>query len=424
MRLLNRSLQYLAVSILVVVGIWSVIFYFGFRDEVYDIVDDNLEDQLELLDARVKEDLSLLESTSFEDGMFSISPITYEEALVYQEEVFRNTLMPLPFSNDLEQVRMLTEAYQVNGQFYKYQVVSSTVEEDDLVESMFWFIIWLYIALILTIVLINNWALKKLWSPFYNILKDLKNFRVEQSAELTDINSTTTEFKELKRVADELIARTRQSYINQKHFTENAAHELQTPIAVINGKLELLLEKAELNEQDATTVGEILEITSRLNQLNKSLLLLSRIDNNQFVENERISLNTMIHRLMENLEDLSSYKHVTIQIEEDDSSLFVEANPYLTEVLFQNLLVNAINHNKPDGSVNISVEEKSIKICNTSKEDQLDSENLFKRFSKSPGAKRGNGLGLAIVKAICNLYEYKIRYSFNEGIHCFDVKIE
>jgi signal transduction histidine kinase len=421
MRLLNRSLQYLAVSILVVVGIWSVIFYFGFRDEVYDIVDDNLEDQLELLDSRVKEDPSLLESTSFEDGMFSISPITYEEALVYQEEVFRNTLMPLPFSNDLEQVRMLTEAYQVNGQYYKYQVVSSTVEEDDLVESMFWFIIWLYIALILTIVLINNWALKNLWSPFYTVLKDLKDYRVEQSSGLTDIQSSTTEFQELKRVADELIERTRKSYINQKHFTENAAHELQTPIAVITSKLELLLEKAELSEQDAATVGEILDITSRLNQLNKSLLLLSRIDNNQFVENERISIGDMIRSLMENLEDLTSYKQISIQIDEDDAPLYVEANPYLTEVMLQNLLVNAINHNKPGGNVNISIGYNSFRICNSSTEDRLDREKLFKRFSKNPGSKHGNGLGLAIIKAICDLYDYQINYSFNNGIHCFEV---
>lgn len=424
MRLLNRSLQYLAVSILVVVGIWSVIFYFGFRDEVYDIVDDNLEDQLELLDARVKEDPSLLESTSFEDGMFSISPITYEEALVYQEEVFRNTLMPLPFSNDLEQVRMLTESYQVNGQYYKYQVVSSTVEEDDLVESMFWFIVWLYIALILTIVLINNWALKNLWSPFYNILKDLKDFRVEQSSGLTDIQSSTTEFQELKRVADELIERTRKSYINQKHFTENAAHELQTPIAVITSKLELLLEKAELNEQDAATVGEILEITSRLNQLNKSLLLLSRIDNNQFVENERISVSDMIRRLIENLEDLTSYKQISIQIDEDEAPLFVEANPYLTEVLLQNLLVNAINHNKTNGSVKITIGYNSLKVCNSSTENKLDRDKLFKRFSKNPGSKHGNGLGLAIIKAICELYDYQISYSFNDGIHCFEVAVQ
>ncbi|MEX0724182.1 MAG: HAMP domain-containing sensor histidine kinase [Gracilimonas sp.] len=419
MKLLNRSLQYLSVTILVVVGIWSVIFYFDFRDEVYDIVDEGLEDQLELLNEHVREDPSLLETTTFENGMFSISPITYEEALIYQEEVFEDALMPLPYDNDLEQVRMLSEAYLVDGEYYKYQVISSTVEEDDLIESLFWFIVWLYIALILTIILVNNWALKNLWSPFYKVLDELKQFRLGESKSLSPVTSHTTEFRELKQVADDLVERTTQAYIYQKQFTENASHELQTPIAIIRSKLELLLEKATLSDDDAETVGEVLDITSRLNQLNRSLLLLSRIDNKQFVENDHISVNDLVRQIMDDLEEIRSYKDVSIRIKENDS-LTIFADPHLGKILFQNLLTNVIDHNKPGGSAEIKISNNGFKICNTSDADALDKEQLFRRFSKKQETTTGNGLGLAIVKAICDHYGFEIDYSHDE-MHCFQI---
>ncbi|MEX1121201.1 MAG: HAMP domain-containing sensor histidine kinase [Balneolales bacterium] len=419
MKLLNRSLQYLSVTILVVVGIWSVIFYFDFRDEVYDIVDESLEDQLELLNARVREDPSLLETTTFEIGMFSISPITYEEALIYQEEVFEDALMPLPYDNDLEQVRMLSEAYQVDGEYYKYQAISSTVEEDDLIESLFEFIVWLYIALILTVVLVNNWALKSLWSPFYQVLENLKQFRLEHNTKLVNVSSNTTEFRELKNVADDLINRTTQTFIHQKQFTENASHELQTPIAIIRSKLELLLEKATLSNDDAETVGEVLDITSRLTQLNKSLLLLSRIDNKQFIETEHISVNDLIHQIIDELAEISSYKGVSINFREDvPSSIY--ADPYLAKILFQNLLTNAIHHAKSRGKVDIEVSKNGFKVCNTSTADALDEEQLFKRFSKKQETASGNGLGLAIVQAICDFYDFEINYSYDD-LHCFQI---
>lgn len=422
MKLLNQSLQYLALTILVVVGIWSVIFYIDFRDEVYDIVDDSLEDQLDLLNARVREDPTLLQETTFQNGMFSISPITEEEALIYQEEVFSDELMPLPYDNDLEQVRMLSEAYLVDGEYYKYQVISSTVEEDDLIESLFLFIIWLYIALIVTIILVNNWALKKLWSPFYQIIRDLKQFRLEKNMRLSDVSTRTKEFQELKKVADELVDRTTQTFVNQKQFIENASHELQTPIAIIRTKLELLLEKTTLSTEDAETIGEVLDVTSRVNQLNKSLLLLSKIDNNQFVENENLSVNDLIHQIINELDEISTYKDVSVNLS-DNATLSIYADPYLAKILFQNLFKNAIDHNKPGGEVTIEIAKNGFKICNTSLGDALNDKWIFERFSKKQVSANGNGLGLAIVKTICDHYHFDIRYSYDEQ-HCFHISFK
>ena len=420
MKLLNHSLQYLSIFILIVITLWSGIFYIDFRDEVYDIVDDGLEDQLKLLNARVRENPALLQATSFETGMFSITPISYEEALVYQEEVFSNTLMPLPYDNDLEQVRMLSEAYLVGDQYYKYQVISSTVEEDDLVESLVVFIIWLYASLMLTVFLVNNWALKTLWAPFYQVLRELKQFRVEKQKPLSDISSRAEEFQELKNVADELTKRAARTFIQQKQFIENASHELQTPIAIIQSKLELLLENASMNNEDAAVVGEVLEISSRLNQLNKSLLLLSKIDNKQFSKDEPVSVNTIMKHITESFEEICTYKSVSVQLSEPEPCS-VHADTYLIEILLRNLLQNAVRHNKEGGFVKLHITANELKICNTSEAGALDQSRLFKRFSGNKATGPGTGLGLAIAYAVCEMYGYTLRYSYESPKHCFKI---
>jgi signal transduction histidine kinase len=422
MKLLNRSLQYLALFILIVVGAWSVIFYLNFRGEIYEVVDDSLEDQVELLDDRVRADSTLLSTTSFENSLFSITPISREEVDLYRSEVFKDTLMTLPYDNDLKQVRLLTEAFYVNGEFYKYQAISSTVEEDDLIESLFWFIVWLYAALILTVILVNNWALKALWSPFYTLLDQLKKFRVNQDSELPELSTKTTEFKELKKAADELIERTVAAYSSQKQFTENAAHELQTPIAIIRSKLELLLEQSTLSNNDAEKVGEVLEIATRLTHLNKSLLLLSKIENDQFIESERISVSDLVKRQIRDMEDVSMFRDVTVDLNEE-TGLFINVNAHLAEILFRNLLVNAINHNKRKGEVKIEIFRDGITICNTSENAELNKQVIFKRFSKNKVTKKGTGLGLAIVKAICDLYGFDVNYTYR-GMHCFTVWVK
>jgi signal transduction histidine kinase len=420
MKLLNRSLKYLSLFILIVVGIWSVIFYLNFRENVYEIVDESLEDQLELLGDQVREDSSLLNNTTFENQLFSITPIGMDEVILYSDEVYKDTLMTLPYDNDLKNVRLITEAYQVNGEFYKFQAVSSTVEEEDLIESLFWFIVWLYVALILTVVFVNNWALKRLWSPFYHLLNSLKQFRVDEDSSLPEIKTGTTEFRELKQAADELIERTIRTYANQKQFTENAAHELQTPIAIITSKLELLIERATLSAEDAEKIAEVLDITSQLKQLNKSLLLLSRIDNKQYESCETISVNDLIKSLIKNLEDVTLFKDVNINLKEDGNS-HIYVNTHLAKILFRNLLVNAINHNKSDGKVVVTITDGSIKICNTSTLPELDKDHLYERFSKNRQTQKGTGLGLAIVHAICDLYDFNLHYSYN-GLHCFTIK--
>ena len=315
---------------------------------------------------------------------------------------------------------MLTTNFQYEGKNYELKLISSMVEADDQIENLLWSIFWLYLILVVAIIVINNLVLRKLWRPFYRLLHQLKTYRVEKGDKFPDIKTKTKEFVELKNAINTLINHTLEAFANQKQFTENAAHELQTPLAIATNKLELLLEKGDLGDGNAASIAEVLQIIERLTQLNKSLLLLSKIENKQFFKNQSLSINQIVHQSIEDLEEFATFKNVEVSLEELDA-IEVEIDAMLANILISNLIKNAIFHNKPDGKVSISIEEETISICNTSTSGRLDEQRIFKRFYKKDADQQHTGLGLAIVKAICKLYNYSLSYHFDNQ-HCFEVR--
>ncbi|MBC9794451.1 sensor histidine kinase [Sinomicrobium weinanense] len=419
MKLLNQSLKYLSVFILVIISAWSVIFYINMLDEIYDSIDDGLDNYKLLILKKAEKDPAILHKTGFDESNYAIIPIDKEEALRIRD-TYKDTLLYMPYEDDKEPVRMLTSAFEHKGDYYKLEVMSSMVEEDDLMEDLFWSIVWLYVALIVSVLIINNLVLRKLWRPFYQLLDHLKAFRINKAFPLPEIQTGTKEFKELKRTCDMLIKHTMEAYSNQKQFTENAAHELQTPLAIISNKLELLLEKNSMESADAEVVSETLQIVSTLTQLNRSLLLLSKIENKQFFDNKEISVNHLVHQVVENLGDFARFKEVDINIEEKGQAS-LSMDDTLANILISNLVKNAVFHNLKGGYVNIEVRENKLVVRNSSPHGKMEEKDLFKRFFRKNQSQQSTGLGLAIVKAICRLYGFSITYSYREE-HCFTVE--
>lgn len=422
MKLLNQSLKYLSVALLIVIGVWAVIFYINMLDEVYDSIDDGLENNKLLIIERAKEDSLLLHKTAFNESNYSIQSISKQEALLARD-IYKDTLMYMENEQDLEPVRILSSAFESNGKFYELKVISSMVEEDDLIEDLFWALVWLYVCLLVTIIIINNLLLQRIWKPFYKILDQLKTFRVGKSEVFQPVDTNVTEFKELNTAATELISHATETYNNQKSFTENAAHELQTPLAISINKLELLAEKNDLTESQTDTIGQVIGILERLTRLNKSLLLLSKIENKQFLSDRRIPINLITKQITEDFQDFAAYKELKIVLNEE-ANLEVEINSDLANILITNLIKNAIIHNVPNGIVQINITQGSISICNTSQSPQLDPHKIFNRFHKEVSDRNSTGLGLAIVKAITNLYGYTISYSYKDNQHCMLVNFE
>ena len=420
MNLLNQSLKYLSVSIFLIVSIWSAIFYFNMLDEIHDSIDDGLDNYKLLIIKRAENDPSILQKTDFEEGNFTLHQIAESEALGMRD-YFTDTLLYMQNEEDLEPVRMLTSAFKHGEDYYRLTVFNSTVEEDDLIEDLLYSIIWLYIILVFSIILINNVVLKRLWRPFYSLLNELKSYRIDKETSLPEVTGETKEFKELEVAVNALIIRAKETYYNQKKFTENASHELQTPLAIISTKLELMLEKESLDPANAENVGQILQTIQRLTRLNKSLLLLSKIENRQFNEPVSVDFSKLVDQSIKDLEDFADFREVEIFVDNSEA-LTYQMDESLASILISNLLRNAIFHNVPGGKIQVILSENSFRVCNDGKEEALDSTKIFDRFQKETTSNSSTGLGLAIVQAICKLYGFEVNYSF-DGMHCFEVKL-
>lgn len=421
MKLLNQSLIYLSIPLFIIISVWAVLFYFSMFYEIYDSIDDGLDNYKLLIIQKSKRDPSILNKETFDESNYSIREIPHPEALNIKD-LYKDTLMYMMNEDDLEPVRILTTAFQHQDRYYELKVISSMVEEDDQIRNLFWSTLWLYFLLILCITLLNHVLLHKLWQPFYNLLEQFKNFRIDQGDMLPAMETKTQEFLELKNAADLLIAHSLETYQNQKQFIENAAHELQTPLAVITPKLELLLEENRLGDADAETVGQVMETITRLKQFNKSLLFLSKIENKQFFNNQPLSLNQVIRQVASELEDFRQFKKITLAIEETEQ-VEINMDLQLAYILVSNLMKNAIFHNTKNGQVHLKIGPDSLTVSNTSKNGELDNQKIFERFYQPKTThKRGStGLGLPIVQAICNLYHFTISYSYSNQ-HSFTLR--
>lgn len=418
MKLLNRSLFFTSLSVLAILSVWAVVFYFNMIDEVYDSIDDGLDNHKLLIMQKAAENDAILSKNSFGESNYAITPINRQRAL-QMRDLHKDTMMFMQFEGDMEPVRILTTAFEQNGRYYQLQVISSMVEEDDLIETLFWAIVWLYVVLIVSIVVVNNLLLRRIWKPFYVVLEQLNSFRLEHKQVPPAVASRTDEFIELKTAADRLIAQSIKTYSKQKEFMENAAHELQTPLAVMTNKIELLLEAEELNQQQAQALEEVLQQIGQLKQMNASLMLLTKIENHQVDRSSQVAMDELAQRCISDLEDMATFRQITIHYE-GQANTTISMDAALARILVVNLLKNAIHHSSPESTVELSLQQQVLEVRNPSQGAALDPK-VFERFFKGSAQRSNTGLGLSIVKAICDLYTFQLSYSHRENTHCFKI---
>lgn len=425
MKLINKSLIYLSAALLLIVGVWATVFYVNLIEEIKESVDEGLDNYKRQIVYKASKDPSLLRKENFDESFFAIHKISKSQALQIHDH-YRDVKLYMQDDDDekpeLEPVRMLSTAFALNGSYYKLEIINSMVEENDLIEEFFQQAVWLYAVLLISIIGINSIVLRRLWKPFYSFLDQLKNFRLGRHDSLPTITTNTKEFTDLHEAVSVLLTHTIATFNQQKQFIGNASHELQTPLAIITNKLELLIENDDLKVVQAEEMAKIMNIVQRLVRLNKSLLLLSKIENKQFLDNKTVVLNTVIAENVEDLEAIAEFKAVEIQVD-NQQELMTEMDPAMANVMVSNLLRNALFYNVSDGKIKVELTTDSIRIKNTSNQLPLDADRIFTRFYKSDTNQASSGLGLAIVKAICELYQFKITYQFDNGLHEFVVTV-
>lgn len=412
MKLLNHTLSYLATILFVVITGWSALLYYSLLDEIYDSLDDGLGNYKLLIMQRAAADSSILERSNFEEHNYAIKPIAGPKVFRVTDS-YSDTAMFMVNEQDFEPVRMLKTVFRHNGNYYELRVINSMIETDDLVEDLLVSIFWLYLGLIGSILVLNNFLLKKTWRPFYQLVQQLKNFRLEKQNQIRYEDTNVEEFQVLHDAVSKLIKNSTDTYQSQKQFIENASHELQTPLAISLNKLELLLEESNLTEEQLRLLAGAVNNLERMKRLNKSLLLLSKIENRQFITEVEVNINQVTKDLLDDFSDQAEYKGLTVTLcQEGECRL--RMNPDLASVLLTNLIKNAIVHNHQNGFVEVTISRDKLVVANSGQNSALNEQRMFARFQQDSPSEASTGLGLPIVKAIATLYNYQVRYSFTD----------
>ena len=328
-----------------------------------------------------------------------------EDTAIY----YTNKQKVLPF-------KILTTNFKWEGRPYHVTTYVSSTEVSHLIIKVFITEAIILILLLIAIVALNRKSSGILWKPFFSTMKEIKEYDITRNRLVhMPVQTGTTEFDELNKVLTDLINNVNAAYYYQKQFVENASHEMQTPLAIIRSKMELLINQPDLTEKAAFLLGDITEANDRLSQMNRTLLLLAKIENSQFPDTEEINLAPILQQLLNNLKlHYENFPALTTNIE---SSVIVNANCSLIEILISNLVNNAIIHNRTDGKINITLQPSLFVIENTGLPLEINPGELFERFRKGSHQTKTTGLGLALVKQICHLYHYRISYEYNNGWH-------
>lgn len=419
MKLLSYTYRKLALLLFLLMAVWGVLFYYAIIDEVVDETDDTLENYGEILMESALHDPSILETEGSLMSFYKFTPISEEEGRHYRQ-VFYDATVYIELEDEDEPVRVMCTAFRMpDGQYYELKLMISILERDDMVEAMLWYLGALFLLFLICTSIGIQLVLKGVLRPLHRLLDWLHCIQPGKEVPPLDNPTKIREFRQLSDAALDMGNRSYKAYEEQKQFIENASHELQTPLAIVRGKVELLAESEGMTEQQMEQLDEIYATLGRAVKLNKSLLLLSRIENGQYTEMEDVSVDEILDELLPDLMDIYEHKQVRLIRKREEQPFIIRCNHSLAQILVSNLVKNSLLHNREGGELQVLTTPTSLVIKNTG-DVPLDGEKLFRRFYHGmDGKKDSTGLGLAIARSIALSSSLKLTYEWQDGMHTF-----
>ena len=419
MKLLTKTTLFFLTIALFILFWGGIAFYFSFR---YII---NREVKSELLTEMHQVILHPPRSiiTGIDSLVYEL-PVNYQIILINEIQkptfVFSDTLLFDNIIGRYQLYRMISYETLLGGKPVRISITKSLLVADELIEYVALVTLALSLILLFLIVGFNNFFFSRIWGNFFKTIDVIKDYNISDTKEICFPESEITEFNLLNKVFEKMHGRIRQDYQNLKEFIENISHEIQNPLAIIKSRIDLLQQNENIDKSQAELIQSIQSSAIRLSNLNKSLILLSKIDNNQFSAREEIDIVENINFHLDNFEEIIQSKNISID-RDYQKPLVVRADSNLISIMLLNLLKNSIYHNLPSGTIEVITESKSLTIKNSGKNLDINPKDLFTRFTKSSGRPDSLGLGLAIVKKICDYYQFRIQYSCQDNFHVITI---
>ena len=416
MSLLTKTTLLFLVVALLVFGIGGVITYQLVKAEVQLETDYYLNETFKATVERIKEGLSIKVLENGKVRITVVEPSQVKDTLSH----YRDTIAEHFNLHRLEPHRNLTRTKEIDGTFYKISITDVLIELDDMYEGVFGVLsrLFLYLSasVILGSIIISRW----LFNPFKQLLNRLSRFNLKSNIGLELPKTTTREFRQLNNFLKKMTDKARRDYRSLKEFTENASHEMQTPIAVAKGKLELMLESPDLNEEQAELIQGTYQAISKLSSIGHSLTLLNKIENQEFSVSKAIDFSELVNKSILYYKELAELKGLSLEADiQENVQLPIEEA--LADILVSNLIKNAIQHNRENGWIKIELNKSHLSIKNTGAVPTVDPRQLFERFKKGNQSGGSLGLGLSIVKKITEVSEWKVTYHHESGVHLLQV---
>lgn len=417
MKLIYYIILRITLALTLILTVWAVFFYVTMIDEV----NDALEDYSETIIIRALAGEELPSKTNGSNNQYYMTEVSKEYAESQEDIQYKDSMVYIEEKGETEPARILTTIFQDDeGRYHELTVSTPSIEKDDLKDAIQVWIIFLYVALLFCIIIISVWVFYRNMHPLYVLLHWLDNYQTGKKNEPLNNNTQITEFRKLNDAATRYVERTEQMFEQQKQFIGNASHEIQTPLAICRNRLEMLMEDDSLSEKQLEELIKTHQTLEYITKLNKSLLLLTKIDNGQFTDAKQLEFNILLKQYLQDYKEVYNYRNIETYIEEQD--IFnVTMNESLAVALLTNLLKNAFVHNVDKGHIRIVVTKNNITFRNTGVEHPLDKEHIFERFYQGAKKEGSTGLGLAIAESICRLQHLTLRYYYEQEEHCFEI---
>jgi len=418
MKLTAKSSIYYLIYTLFIFTIGTILFYFLIRNILFNTIDEALHQEKNQVIENLKyeKEFKEIHNSDFIDIIAAGS-----DSQVYDK--FYNTTIFNTEKKVNVDYRQLKSVYKHGVDFYEITIRQPLTEAESLINSILPIEVTLFLGLIIGVLLINRFISDTIWEPFYELVDRLKHYDLVNVKIISYKKSNVDEFDELSEIVEKMTTRIYNDFNSQKEFNENSSHELQTPLAIIRNKLELLIQSKNLQDEDMVLIGSVFHNINRLTQLNKGLILLSKIENNQYYELSRINIGQLLETLMVSFEELIAERNIKVEMN-ITKTIIIPANQILVETLIFNIISNAIKHNLDEsGNIIINTISKNVlEISNTGRSLPVEAERMFERFLKSSNSEMSVGLGLSIVKKICDLYKFKIKYTCESNIHTIRIE--
>lgn len=407
MRLFHVIRKYLLLTLFSIMILGGVSIFFIFKIFIHQSTDQilyeyktRIENYVALNDTMIEFTTSVIQPQRVEQRIINPTdnyPLGIKDTLLYNE----NSGAFLPY-------RQLYFTIEYKNRLHLVDVNQQTFEFGDLLYVLIGSILALFLLFFVFTYLVDFYLKKKVWSPFNDTLEKLDDYDLEIGRNLSLTNSGIKEFDKLNEVVNKMVGKINSDYENTKNFSEDISHEMQTPLAIIKSRIDIIRQQHTLDKDSIVSLSVISNAVSRLSNLNKSLLLLTKIRNDQFQDIVKVNVKQVITDFLENIEELIEAKAITVDIACDD--LFIDMDLTLSDILISNLLVNAIRHNTNEGFVKIQLSDDKLIIENSCL-PQENKGNLFDRMVSNK-SKDSIGLGLNLVKSICDKNGFDVSYSF------------